>query len=118
MERACGRRLDGDVPPEVVCWWDRIRWTRRGGEPLPCDHGIAEYQPQWFPSERGVRVLERRSPRAEFGWSGMARLLAGRGPATAAKLAEYERAFALRNRSRKPQDLVTLGVVDGLSGAG
>ena len=35
-------------------------------------------------------------------------------PATAAKLSEYERAFALRNRSRKPQDLVALGVVDRL----
>ena len=35
-------------------------------------------------------------------------------PATAAKLSEYERAFALRNRFRKPQDLVALGVVDDL----
>lgn len=35
-------------------------------------------------------------------------------PATAAKLSEYERAFALRNRYRKPQDLVALGVVDDL----
>ena len=35
-------------------------------------------------------------------------------PATAAKLFEYERAFALRNRFRKPQDLVALGVVDDL----
>ena len=35
-------------------------------------------------------------------------------PATATKLSEYERAFALRNRSRKPQDLLALGVVDDL----
>ena len=35
-------------------------------------------------------------------------------PATPAKLSEYERAFALRNRSRKTQDLVALGVVDDL----
>ena len=35
-------------------------------------------------------------------------------PATAAKLSEYEREFALRNRFRKPQDLVALGVVDDL----
>ena len=35
-------------------------------------------------------------------------------PATAEKLTAYERVFALRNRSRKPQDLVALGVVDGL----
>lgn len=35
-------------------------------------------------------------------------------PATAERLSEYERAFALRNRFRKPQDLVALGVVDDL----
>ena len=35
-------------------------------------------------------------------------------PATAEKLSEYERAFALRNRFRKPRDLVVLGVGDDL----
>jgi hypothetical protein len=33
-------------------------------------------------------------------------------PLTEAKLKEYERYFALRNRHRRPEDLVTLGVAD------
>jgi hypothetical protein len=33
-------------------------------------------------------------------------------PLTAAKLKDYEKYFALRNRHRKPEDLVTLGVAD------
>ena len=35
-------------------------------------------------------------------------------PATAEKLAEYERAFARRNRFRRARDLVALGVIDDL----
>ena len=35
-------------------------------------------------------------------------------PATAARLATYEKFFALRNRFRKPEDMVTLGVADSL----
>ena len=35
-------------------------------------------------------------------------------PATAARLAAYEKYFALRNRYRKPDDMVALGITDGL----
>lgn len=35
-------------------------------------------------------------------------------PATAQRRAAYERRFALRNRFRKPQDMVALGIIDGL----
>ena len=35
-------------------------------------------------------------------------------PATAEKLAAYERHFALRNRYRKPEDMVALGIADKL----
>ena len=35
-------------------------------------------------------------------------------PATAERLAAYEKYFALRNRYRKPEDMVTLGIADSL----
>ena len=35
-------------------------------------------------------------------------------PATAEKLAAYEKYFALRNRHRKPEDMVALGIADSL----
>ena len=35
-------------------------------------------------------------------------------PATAQRLAAYEKYFALRNRYRKPEDMVALGIADGL----